>query len=120
MNTWILRCLFVAQILILSCGCVGKSSDGNSNAPQRNDSLQAHGVSYDLPMTGTDSQRVEEFLKSVKAESVRWSGKGLDLVVDRGKVSLNGKSYGFVKTGDALRLTENGDLFINGKLQKPE
>jgi hypothetical protein len=120
MNSLILRCFFAAQLLVCIGGCNRNSSEGGPNATQRNDSLQAHGVSYDLPMSGTDSERVAEFLNSVKAESVKWSGKGQDLVVERGKISLNGKSYGYIKTGDALRLTEKGELFINGKLQKPE
>jgi hypothetical protein len=58
-------------------------------------------------------ERANEFLAAVKPDGVSWSGRGHALVVAGSKISLDGKSCGVAKSGDVVRVTPEGALFVN-------
>jgi tetratricopeptide (TPR) repeat protein len=81
--------------------------------------LNANGVRYDLPLTGTDSARGAEFLRAVRPNGLSWSGGGHTLEVADGKITLDGKSYGTVRSGDVVKLMPDGELSVNGQKRQP-
>ena len=101
-------------LAVLALGCSRGDSTSRQTTPV--DDLQAHGVRYDLPLTGSSiSDRATEFLRAVRADGIVWSGGGHTLEVAGGKIKLDGKAHGPVKQGDTVRLTSEGQLFVNNE-----
>jgi hypothetical protein len=98
-------------LAVLIPACARSGSPVPPPAPA--DDLQAHGVRYDLPLTGSDVDRASEFLRAVRADGISWSGGGHTLEVAGGKIKLDGKAHGTVKQGDTVRLAPDGQLFVN-------
>jgi hypothetical protein len=104
-------------LAVLASGCSHGDSSTPASAPV--DHLQANGIRYDLPLTGSNADRTREFLQAVRAGGLSWSGSGHTLVVADGKITLDGKAHGAVKHGDTVRLTADGQLFINNQRRQP-
>jgi hypothetical protein len=106
--------LWLVLVLALTpAGCGGRST---TSAPAaRPDSLNANGVRYELPLTGGDSERAAEFLRAVRPNGLSWSGGGHTLEVADGRLTLDGKPRGSVKSGDFVKLTADGTLTVNGE-----
>jgi hypothetical protein len=82
--------------------------------------MNANGVRYDLPLSGSDMDRASEFLKAVRPNGLSWSRGGHMLEVADGKITLDGKPHGTVKSGDGVKLTRDGVLSVNGERRRPE
>jgi hypothetical protein len=54
-------------------------------------------------------------LRAVRGDGISWSGGGHTFEVAGGKIKLDGKDHGTVKQGDSVRLTPDGQLFVNGE-----
>jgi hypothetical protein len=109
------RSLFglVLVLAVAPAGCGGRSTPSPPAAAP--DSLNAHGVRYELPLTGSDTERAAEFLRAVRPNGLSWSGGGHTLEVADVKVTLDGKPRGSVKAGDVVKLTADGTLSVNGE-----
>jgi hypothetical protein len=102
-------------LVALTAGCGRGDSSATPTTPTTPaDNLQANGIRYDLPLTGSSMDRATEFLRAVRADGISWSGGGHTLEVAGGKIKLDGKDHGAVKQGDTVRLAPDGQLFVNG------
>ena len=108
------------------------ASEESSGASASPSTRLMNGVAYELPWVAdtNDAMAVAlEFLKAHTATGFKWSN-GTDTfeVADtvflnsprNNEITLNGKKYGRVKSGDHVQLAPNGVLYINGIERKPE
>jgi hypothetical protein len=92
-----------------------------------------NGVVYELPWAADPKDQMAvatEFLKARTATGFRWSNGTHTFEVanavgsletpQTNEVSLNSKKYGRVNSGDHVKLTQNGVLYVNGVERKPE
>jgi hypothetical protein len=109
--------LWFFLLAVLLTGC--RRGDPPVPQPGSADDLKAHGVRYDLPLKGSDTDRATEFLRAVRPDGISWSGEGHTLEIAGGRVKVDGKAHGTVNQGDTVRLAPDGQLFVNGERREP-
>jgi hypothetical protein len=74
--------------------------------------ITAGGVKYYVPPErGSHTDGPGEF---------KFECENLRLIVSNGKVQVNGKSFGTVKSGDTVSFLNKGHVFVNGELRPPQ
>jgi hypothetical protein len=106
------RLVFMLVVLGIGEGCGTKS-------PTDVASLVFYGVRFYLPWKVDPNQivasRPHPPAVGFTLSNENWIVEYLD-----GHLKLNGKHYGTVKTGDRVKVTEDGKVLVNGEERQPD
>ena len=89
----------IIMILLLS-GCKFKASIRNG------DELKGEGITFLVPTETSGS--------SQGTGGIAFDGKSVKAETDGKKLTVNGKNYGALSTGDKVDLREKGKVLVNG------
>jgi hypothetical protein len=102
-----LLALLMVSTWLVGCGKVDVSVAGRNNR-----TIQARGVTYIVPWeTSSHEETATDF--SYKGESVSVSESG-------GKLLVDGKPFGVVKSGDTVSAVAKGVVLVNGSARQAD
>jgi hypothetical protein len=106
------RLTVLTAALLIGQGC-------GSKAVSDTHSLVFYQIRFDLPWKVDPTQLLASRPQPPSVGFKLTSDKQV-LKLLNGQLKLNGKGYGTVKAGDLVKVTENGEVFVNGEERKPD
>lgn len=101
-NRHIHPCALAAATILLALACCASAGRSVWNVG---------GIHYDLPSESVNANLVDGNLRA--------DIEGHRLEVVNGQITYDGAAYGPIGRGDTLRLTKDGQVFINGERREP-
>ena len=69
--------------------------------------VQTRGITYELPFQRSSTT-------NVSSDSFSFTGDSLSITESGGHLTVNGKNYGSVKSGDTVEIDQTGAVTVNG------
>ena len=95
---------YIRYTLMVVCQAACKPDVGSSGTGSSR--VQTRGITYELPIQKSSST-------TVSGDSFSFTGDSLSITESGGQLTVNGKNYGSVKSGDTVMIDQTGAFSVN-------